>query len=291
MVMARIVYYNGELLPADKVAISPFNRGLLYGDGVFETLRAYSGRVFRLEQHLKRMQEGLQVLKIAPNEETHGIERAINELLKLNNLSDAVLRISVFRGDGEGPEPPDGLRSSILISAKPFNKYRTEDYATGFRAYLVCIRRSSYSPLSRIKSLNYLDNILARLEAREHNAQEALLLNTLGWVAEGATSNIFIIKDKKLITPPVDAGILPGITRAAVLEIADSLNLQAQEETYSPEELLRADESFLTNSLMEIMPLVMLNERKIGSGRPGPLTGALLQQYRKLVNRELSLHP
>ena len=291
MVMARIVYCNGDFLPADKVAISPFNRGLLYGDGVFETLRAYSGRVFRLEHHLKRMHEGLQVLRMEPNGEEHGIERAINELLKLNNLSDAALRISVFRGDGEGPEPPDVLRSSILIFTKPFNKYRTEDYATGFRAYLVSMRRSSYSPLSRIKSLNYLDNILARLEAREHNAQEALLLNTLGLVAEGATSNIFIIKDKNLITPPVEAGILPGITRAAVLEIAESLDLQAREETFSPEELLRANEAFLTNSLMEIMPLVMLNERKIGSGTPGPLTAELLQQYRKLVNRELSLQP
>ena len=151
------------------------------------------------------------------------------------------------------------------------------------------MRRSSYSPLSRIKSLNYLDNILGRLEAREHNAQEALLLNTLGWVAEGATSNIFIIKDKKLITPPVDAGILPGITRAAVLEIAGTVDLQAREETFSPEELLRADESFLTNSLMEIMPLVMLNEEKIGNGRPGPLTELLRQGYRELVNRELRL--
>ncbi len=289
MVMARIVYYNGDFLPTDKVAISPFNRGLLYGDGVFETLRVYSGRVFRLEQHLIRMHEGLQVLRIEPNREAHDIERAINELIKHNNLSDAALRISVFRGDGEGPEPPDGLQSSILISAKPFNTYRAEDYATGFWAYLVSMRRSSYSPLSRIKSLNYLDNILARLEAREHNAQEALLLNTLGWVAEGATSNIFIIKDKKFITPPVDAGILPGITRAAVLEIADSLNLQAREETFSPEELLRADEAFLTNSLMEIMPLVMLNEKKIGKGKPGPLTELLRQGYRELVNRELQL--
>jgi branched-subunit amino acid aminotransferase/4-amino-4-deoxychorismate lyase len=151
------------------------------------------------------------------------------------------------------------------------------------------MRRSSYSPLSRIKSLNYLDNILARLEAREHNAQEALLLNTLGWVAEGATSNVFIIKDKNLITPPVDAGILPGITRAAVLEIAESLDLQAREETFSPEELLRANEAFLTNSLMEIMPLVMLNEKKIGKGKPGPLTELLHQGYRELVNRELQL--
>ena len=289
MVMARIVYYNGDFMPTDKVAISPFNRGLLYGDGVFETLRAYSGRVFRLEQHLIRMHEGQQVLRIEPNREAHGIERAINELIKHNNLSDAALRISVFRGDGEGPEPPDGLQSAILISAKPFNTYRAEDYATGFRAYLVSMRRSSYSPLSRIKSLNYLDNILARLEAREHNAQEALLLNTLGWVAEGATSNVFIIKDKKLITPPVDAGILPGITRAAVLEIAESLDLQAREETFSPEELLRADEAFLTNSLMEIMPLVMLNEKKIGKGKPGPLTELLRQGYRELVNRELQL--
>ncbi len=289
MVMARIVYYNGDFLPAEKVAISPFNRGLLYGDGVFETLRAYSGQVFRLGQHLKRMHEGLEVLRVEPNWEAQGIDLAISELIKRNNLSDAALRISVFRGDGEGPEPREGLRPSILISAKPFNTYRAEDYATGFRAYLVSMRRSSYSPLARIKSLNYLDNILARLEAREHNAQEALLLNTLGWVAEGATSNIFVIKDKKLITPPVDAGILPGITRAAVLELAGNADIKTQEETFSPEEMVRADESFLTNSLMEIMPLVMLNERKIGSGRPGQLTELLRQSYRELVNKELQL--
>ncbi len=289
MVMARIVYYNGDFLPAEKVAISPFNRGLLYGDGVFETLRAYSGQVFRLGQHLKRMHEGLEVLRIEPNWEAQGIDLAISELIKRNNLSDAALRISVFRGDGEGPEPREGLRPYILISAKPFNTYRAEDYATGFRAYLVSMRRSSYSPLARIKSLNYLDNILARLEAREHNAQEALLLNTLGWVAEGATSNIFVIKDKKLITPPVDAGILPGITRAAVLELAGNADIKTQEETFSPEEMVRADESFLTNSLMEIMPLVMLNERKIGSGRPGQLTELLRQSYRELVNKELRL--
>ena len=289
MIMERIVYYNGDLLPADKLAISPFNRGLLYGDGVFETLRAYGGRVFRLDQHLTRMHEGLQVLRIESQWNAHDIKRAINELLNRNKVSEAALRISVFRGDGEGPEPPEGLQPSILISAKPFNTYGEQDYAKGFSAHLVSMRRSSYSPLSRIKSLNYLDNILARLEAREHNAQEALLLNTLGWVAEGATSNIFIIKDKILITPPVDAGILPGITRAAGLEIADSLNLQAREETFSPEELLRADEAFLTNSLMEIMPLVMLNEKKIGSGKPGPLTELLHQGYRELVNKELQM--
>jgi branched-chain amino acid aminotransferase len=291
IVMERIVYYNGNFLPADNVTISPFNRGLLYGDGVFETLRAYRGHVFRLEQHLHRMHEGLQILEIESRWVANDIERAIYEIIKLNNLSDASLRISAFRGDGEGPEPPKGLKASILISAKPFNNYRTEDYETGLHAYLVSMRRNSYSPLSRIKSLNYLDNILSRLEARKHNAQEALLLNTLGWVAEGATSNIFIIKDNMLFTPPVDAGILSGITRAAVLEIAGALDLKIQEEAFSPEELVRADESFLTNSLMEIMPLVMLNERKIGSGTPGPLTAELLQQYRKLVNEELHLSP
>jgi branched-chain amino acid aminotransferase len=291
MVMERIIYYNGNFLPADNVAISPFNRGLLYGDGVFETLRAYRGHVFRLEQHLQRMQKGLQILEIESRWVANDIERAIYEIIKLNNLSDASLRISAFRGDGEGPEPSKGLKASILISAKPFNNYRTEDYETGLHAYLVSMRRNSYSPLSRIKSLNYLDNILSRLEARKHNAQEALLLNTLGWVAEGATSNIFIIKEKMLITPPVNTGILPGITRDAVLEIAKDIDLQTQEEAFSPEELVCADESFLTNSLMEIMPLVMLNERKIGSGTPGPLTAELFQQYRKLVNRELHLSP
>ena len=287
--MERIVYYNGVFAPEKKVSISPFNRGLLYGDGLFETLRAYSGRVFRLEQHLNRLAEGLQVLRIEPCPQAADIERAVYELLKRNKLSDASIRITLFRGGSEGPEPQQGIAPALLITARPVAYYREEDYAQGFRVHLVSPRRNSYSPLSRIKSINYLDNILGRLEARDNNAQEALFMNSNGWVAEGATANIFMIKDTTLITPPLDARILPGITRAAVLEIAQRGSREVTEEAFSPEELLRADEAFLTNSLMEIMPLVMVNEHPVGSGIPGPLTRELHQRYRKLVTEELHL--
>jgi len=287
--LERIVYYNGVFAPENSVSISPFNRGLLYGDGLFETMRAYGGRVFRLSQHLERLAEGLLVLRIEPCWPARTIERAVYELLDRNKLSEASIRLTLFRGDGEGFEPQNDRASSLLISARQFGNYRAEDYAQGFRVHMVSLRRNLYSPLSRIKSINYLDNILGRFEARDNNAQEALFLNSNGWVAEGATANIFMLKNKTLITPPADAGILPGITRAAVLEIARSINWAVQEQTFSPEELLRSDEAFLTNSLMEIMPLVMVHERPVGSGIPGPLTKALHQHYRELVGKELQL--
>ena len=285
----RIVYYNGAFTPKENVAISPFNRGLLYGDGLFETLRAYGGRVFRLEQHLKRLADGARALRIEPCPPVGDIGQTVYELLSRNELADASIRITLFRGDGEGPEPQNDLKPLLLISARPSGKYREEDYAQGFRVHIASMRRNNYSPLSRIKSINYLDNILGRLEARDHNAQEALFLNSNGWVAEGATANIFMIKNTMLITPPADAGTLPGITRAAVLEIARTTNRRATEQLFSPEELLRSDEAFLTNSLMEIMPMVMVNGRPVGNGIPGPLTRELHQRYRKLVKEELNL--
>lgn len=287
--MERMVYYNGVFAPVENVTISPFNRGLLYGDGLFETLRSYGGRVFRLEQHLKRMADGMQVLRIEHCLSAGDMELAVYELLSRNRLSDAAIRITVFRGDGEGPEPPDNLKPALLMSARAFAGYPAEDYARGFGVYIVSPRRNSYSPLSRIKSINYLENILGRLEARDHNAQEALFLNSSGWVAEAATANIFMIKNKALITPPADAGILPGITRAAVIDSARSVSRDVREQAFSPEELLRADEAFLTSSLMEIMPLVMVQGRPVGSGGPGALTGELHQRYRELVQQELRL--
>lgn len=287
--MTRCVYFNGKLLPSESTGISPFNRGLLYGDGVFETLRVYNGGLFRFGQHVQRLQEGLQVLKIQFHNVVFAVEQSVKEILQREKIIEGAVRISIFRGDGEGPDPPAGLTPSFLISIKSFIPYRTEDYATGYKARLVSVRRNSFSPLSRIKSLNYLDNILARLEAREHKAHEALLMNSLGWVAEGAASNVFLIKDNLLLTPPVDAGVLPGITRAAVLEIAAAARLQPREETFSPEQLAAADEAFLTNSLMEIMPLVMLNEKKIGDGKPGKFTEELRLHYRNLVNQEVML--
>lgn len=278
-------------MPSETTAtgISSFNRGLLYGDGVFETLRVYKGRLFRFGQHVQRLQKGLQVLKIPCHDVVLAVEQCVKEILQREKIIEGALRISIFRGDGEGPDPPAGLTPSFLISIKSSISYQADDYAKGYYAHLVSVRRNSFSPLSRIKSLNYLDNILARLEAREHNAHEAVLVNSSGWVAEGAASNVFIIKDNLLMTPPVNAGVLPGITRAAVLEIAGAVGLQPQEETFSPEQLAAADEAFLTNSLMEIMPLVMLNEKKIGDGTPGKFTEALRLHYRNLVNQEVML--
>jgi branched-chain amino acid aminotransferase group I len=288
--LERVVFHNGVFAKENKVLISPFNRGLLYGDGVFETLRAYAGQVFRLEKHLERLKDSLHYLRIAVPLKNSEIRAILHELLKVNGLSDASLRITVFRENGGGLEPSAPTTvGGVLISAKPMTQYQPEDYLKGFRARVVSIRRNVYSPLSWMKSLNYLENILGRFESRENNAQEALFLNTHGWVVEGATSNIFIVKGKKLITPPEEAAILPGITRGVVLEIAPTIVEEVSQSTFALEELLDTDEAFLTNSLMEIMPLVSVNNVPLGEGLPGPVTKNFLHHYRCLVKKELGL--
>ena len=277
------VFLNGRFVERGEAAAPALDRGLLYGYGLFETMRSYGARVFRLEEHYRRLVEGAAVLDLPPAFTLDDLRVAIDALLERNGLADAYLRLTVTAG----PAPDDGGASpSILLVARPLSGYPPALYRRGTAAVTGSSRRNEASPLSRIKSLNYLDNLLAREEARHKGADEAILLNTRGLVAEGGASNLFLVSGGRLLTPGLDSGALPGITRAAVLELAPAAGLPCAECDVEAATLAGAAEAFLTNSIMGVMPLTRLDGRPIGSGRPGPVTGAIRRLYARTVARE-----
>lgn len=283
---SEVLFLNGRFLPLAQAYISPMDRGFLYGDGIFETIRVYSGKVFRLTDHLKRLACSAKALKLPLPCSSDELRRVIRELLKRNHLTDAVVRIALSRGvGGRGPSLRANFQPTLLITASPFHGYPSEYYEKGIRVIFASIRLDVASPLPRHKTANYLLYILARAEAEESGAVEALLLNSRGEVAEAATANIFIVRQGRVITPPLRANILPGITRKVVLDICAQRGIPHAQRTIDPNELLAADEVFITNSLMEIMPVVKVGTKKIGSGRPGPLTRNLRQMYQALTAR------
>lgn len=280
------VYLDGAFVERAAARVSLFERGLLFGDGLFETLRAYRRRVFRLEPHLERLARGLDVLRIPFPLPPAEIASAIERLLDLNGLHDAALRLMLWRGEGGGVDPADSVTSRFAILARSAAAYPPDLYARGMKGALVSIRQNEWSPLARLKSLNFLPGILGRMEARAKGADEAILLNTRGRLAEGAVSNVFLVAGGRLLTPSLDCGVLPGVTRAAILELAREAGRSVTEREIEPAELQAADEAFLTNTLMEVMPLTGLDGAPIGAGRPGPLTGFFARAYRSLVAKE-----
>jgi branched-chain amino acid aminotransferase len=279
----EIVYLNGSLLPLSQARLSPLDYGLLYGYGLFETMRAYSGRIFRLEKHLARLFRSAKLLGI-DLESIPDLEKAIYNILQANNLSSARIRLTLSGGEGE-PVPDLFIQApTVLIVARSYTPYSRQVYEQGFKAIVSRIRRNTQSPASVIKSLNYLDNLLARQEAKLVSADEAILLNEQGFLAEGSMSNIFLVSDNALLTPSEDSGILPGITREVTLELAPSLDIKTMERKIALKELLQADEAFFTNSLIEIMPLTQVDGQNIGSGRAGAVTQRLIAAYEELVD-------
>jgi branched-chain amino acid aminotransferase group I len=276
------VYLNGELVEAERAVLPALDRGLLYGYGLFETMRSYGGRVFRLAEHYRRLEAGADLLAMSVPLTLTALETAVDATLARNGLPDARLRLTVTAG------PEDGGGSSVVLLAREVTEYPPELRQRGMTAVLSGVRRNETSPLARVKSLNCLDNLLAREEARRSGAGEALLLNTRGFIAEGATSNVFLVRDGTLLTPAVEAGALPGITRQVVLDLAGEGGVAVEEADVSQGALAAADEAFLTNSVMEVMPLVSVDGRPVGTGRPGPLTERLAALYRDLVARETS---
>ena len=284
---ASVCWLNGELLPAIEARISREDRGLLYGDGVFETMRAYGGILFRLHQHLERLCEGARVLRFPFELDFDGIAGACSRVLRANELQDAYVRVTVTRGAGGLPsELAASMRPTVLVSAQEFHGYPADLTERGMSVRVSATRRNTSSPLARIKSLDYLDNLLARAEAAEAGADEALLLDASGSVVEGSASNVFAVLDGTTTTPPISAGVLPGITRACVLELCQQLDLPVAESLLDLNTLRSADEAFLTNSLMEVMPLVAVNGQGVGTGVPGGITTRLQTAYRRLVSRE-----
>ncbi len=283
--MAEIIYLNGQLVPRSKAKLSLFDHGFLYGHGLFETMRAYNGHIFRLDRHLARLQCSAQSLGLASRFAASDLETACIQTLNANKLKDARLRLTVSAGEGDmTPDPDTRSNPTVLVTAQNLVPLPPEKYESGFKAALSSLRRNSQSPLSRLKSTCYLSNILARMEARAAGCDEAILLNERGYLAEGSTTNIFLVSKGKLVTPSLESGVLPGITREAVLEIAQASNIKTVERQVELKELIEAEEAFVTNSILELMPLTCFDGKPIGSGKAGQLSKKLMAAYRKLIN-------
>lgn len=280
----RWVCVAGQLV-REREATVPVMGGLLYGYGLFETMRAYRGRVFRIDAHEARLRDGARVLGLDVPFDGDELRRGIDAVLDRNGLAgvDAAVRLTL-----QGDPPPDGAAAPSparwIVTARRLIQYPELLYERGASAVVADVRRNETSPLSRLKTLNYLDNLLARRAARAAGFDEAILLNTRGDVAEGAASNVFVVRGRELLTPPVDDGALPGIARATVLDLAPTLGLDPREVALALNALRTADEAFLTNSLMEVLPLVRLDAAPIADGRPGPATGGLCAAYGALVS-------
>ncbi len=282
------LYVNGRLSSEDEPSVSALDRGFTLGDGVFETMRAPRGRIFRLAQHLARLRMGAAVLALAlplDEELAAGLQRALAHL----GEAPAIMRLTVTRGidKGRGIGLPTSSTPTVAIRATPASKRSSEAAVKGYRARISPIRRNETSPLSRIKSCNYGDSVLARLEAQRLGCDEAILLNGRGEVACATTANVFAVKSDKLWTAPVESGVLPGITRACILELAATLRVDSSAAPFDRDFLLHADECFLTNSASGVVPVTEIDGRAVGSGHPGPATRELAASYERLIETEL----
>jgi branched-chain amino acid aminotransferase group I len=293
--VAEVIYLNGRLVPRFKAKLSPFDHGFLYGYGLFETMRAYNGRIFRLDSHLTRLRcsaesIGLTHSILTTEDGKQSLKAACMSTLEANELKDARIRLTVSAGEGDmTPNTGSCPNPTILITAQSLTPLPPEKYEMGFKAAISFLRRNSQSPLSRLKSTCYMENVLARTAARAAGYDEAIFLNEQGYLAEGSTTNVFLVSHGELITPCFESGVLPGITRDAVLEIARTSHIKATERWVELNELTEAGEAFLTNSILELVPLASVEGRTIGSGKPGKLTRDLLFAYRKLVDEAVEL--
>jgi branched-chain amino acid aminotransferase len=274
-----MIFLNGRILPRGEASLDPRDRGFLLGDGLFETLSCHAGQAVWMDEHLARLEAGAGVLGIPLPIPIDEIRLGARRVLEANGLNkaDAALRITLSRGPGpRGLLPPENPEPTLMITAAALQRRPLAPAS----AIIATTRRNEHSPLANLKTLNYLDSVLARHEAAERGADEALLLNTAGRLASASAANLFLVRDGRLLTPPAAEGILPGITRALVLEIAGDLGIEAAETPLGREDLCSAQEAFVTNSLIELRPLVRVEDRAIGDGQPGPTTRWLDQSYK-----------
>ena len=272
-------------MESDEAKITVFDHGLLYGDGVFEGIRSYNGLIFKLSEHLDRLYESAKAIELAIPMTKEGLVDAIMRTLKANNLKDAYIRLVVTRGAGDlGLDPRKCKRPTIFIITDKIVLYPKEFYENGLAVVIVKTRRNAKEALNpQIKSLNYLNNILAKIEAIKANVEESIMLNNDGYVAEGTGDNIFIVRKGVLSTPPEDIGVLKGITRLAVISLAGRESISVKEEMIKPEDLYGADECFLTGTAAEIVPVTKIDGNVIGNGHPGGVTTKLLAAFRELT--------
>lgn len=285
--MARRVYLNGELVPKDEATISVFDHGLLYGDGVFEGIRVYARKPFRLEKHLRRLYEGAEAIRLDVPLTRGEMVRAIEETLDANaDLVDGYIRLVITRGVGTlGLNPMLCEQGQVIIIFDTVALYPAELYESGLDVIIARTVRNHPKALNpNIKSLNYLNNILAQIEGLNAGVTETVMLNSKGHVAEASGDNLFIVRDDgRICTPPLDAGILEGITRSEVIRICRDQGRQVDEATIVPDDLLAAAECFLTGTAAEVISVVRVDGHAIGCGKPGPVTRAILDAYRLLT--------
>jgi branched-chain amino acid aminotransferase len=288
--MGPKIYISGKLYDKADAKISVFDHALLYGDGVFEGIRAYSGRVFRLKQHVDRLYESAQAIHLQIPMSREQTASAIRETLAYNKLSDAYIRIVVTRGAGSlGFDPRKTTDPQVIIITDQISLYPEELYDHGLKIITAATTRNHPNAVNpRIKSLNYLNNIMAKIEATQAGCLEALMLNHKGELAECTGDNIFVVQHGRIHTPGIDSGILEGITREAVIELARVAGYAVIERTMDRLDVFKAQECFLTGTAAELIPVVECDGRVIGSGRPGPITRELRQRFQTLVREERS---
>jgi branched-chain amino acid aminotransferase len=280
-----IIYIDGKFYPEEEAKVSVFDHGLLYGDGVFEGIRAYEGRIFKLEEHLRRLEDSAKAILLKIPLDRDEMRTAVLETCKRNKMKAGYLRLVVTRGKGYlGLSPDRCKKPTVIIIASELELYPEKYYREGLRVVTVPTWRNSPAALDpAIKSLNYLNNILAKIEGQQAGAQEVILLNPQGMVAECSGDNIFLIRDQVLITPKLSSGALNGITRNTVLEIAQEAGWKTREDDVRRYDLFTAEEMFLTGTGAEVIPVVDVDGRTIGTGKPGKHTADLIRRYHKLV--------
>lgn len=285
--MAHQIYINGEYLDKENAKISVYDHGLLYGDGVFEGMRAYSGRVFRMKEHLQRLWDSAKSIHLQIPMTQAQMDNAVYATLERNYHRDAYIRLIVTRGVGNlGLDPYKCPKAGIIIITDQIALYPKEYYEKGLEIITAATVRCSPASLSpRVKSLNYLNNIMAKIEGLQAGCIEALMLNQNGEVAECTGDNIFIVKNGVVMTPPTSAGILEGITRDTVMELARAAGKTVKETTIERHDVYIADEVFLTGSAAEVVPVVKVDSRPISEGVPGPVTIELMKRFREFVRK------
>jgi branched-chain amino acid aminotransferase len=280
-----IIYLDGDFVPKERALISVFDHGLLYGDGVFEGIRAYHGRVFKLDEHLDRLYDSARTIALEVPISKKEMEEVVLETLRRNDLSDAYIRLVVTRGVGDlGLDPRKCSQATVFCIAASIQLYPEELYQEGLAVITVSTRRNIPTAcIPRVKSLNYLNNIYAKMEANLAGVSEAIMLNAEGYVAEATGDNIFIVKGGVLITPPTHVGILEGITRNAVMDLARRQGIPVEEKVFTLFDVYNADECFLTGTAAEIIPTVKVDGRLIADGKPGKITWELIAAFRELT--------
>ena len=285
------IYLDGNLVPEEAATVSVFDHGLLYGDGIFEGIRLYSGRVFKLEEHISRLYDSARAILLDIPLSPEAMAEAVLTTIRANSLSEGYVRLIVTRGKGSlGLSPKSCPKACVIVIAADIALYDQDKYETGLKLITCPTRRPTPASLSpMIKSLNYLNNVMGKIEAQASGADEGLMLNEQGYVAECTGDNIFVIKDGKAFTPPVSAGMLRGITRDTAIEILKELDIPLSEENLTRYDIFTADECFLTGTAAEVIAAVELDQRTIGDGKPGPLTQRCVERYREIVHSQGAL--